>query len=138
VEKVVSMLFDTEETWHGEKWMFETSNFDDKRLPSKENIIGVRDRKQNKEIAFTKDFIKKQGVYNFEVGNRKLVIAYIPEYQTIACFDREKDGKVLHISEISIHGETEFGKLNKEYIYNSVLWAVWAYYYPDSEVADNL
>lgn len=138
VEKVVSLLFDTEETWHGEKWMFETSNFDDTRLPSKENIIGVRDRKQNKEIAFTKDFIKKQGIYNFEVGNRKLVMVYFPEYESIACFNREKDGEVLHISEISINGETEFGKLNREYIYNSVLWAVWAYYYPDSEVAENL
>ncbi len=138
VEKMVSMLFDTEETWHGEKWMFETSNYDDTRLPSKEHVIGIRDDEQNKQIAFTKDFIKEQGIYNFEVGNRKLVMVYFPEYETIACFNREKDGQVLNISEISIDGKTEFGKLNKEYIYNSVLWAVWAYYYPDSEVANSL
>lgn len=134
LEKVVSMMFDTEETWHGEEWMFKTSNFDDKRLPSKENIIGIRDDEQQKQIAFTKDFIKKKGIYNFEVGNKKLVMVYFPEYETIACYNREKNGQVFDITAISIDGKTEFGTLDREYIYNSVLWAVWAYFYPDSEV----
>jgi len=138
VEKVVSLLFDTEETWHGEKWMFDTSHYTDTRLASKENIIGIRDDVQNKQIAFTKDFIKKQGVYNFEVGDKKLVMVYFPEYETIACFNREKDGQTLDIANISIDGTTEYGTLKQEYIYNSVLWAVWAYYYPESEVIKSL
>lgn len=136
IEKVVSMLFDTEETWHGDEWMFKTSNYDDTRLPSKENIIGVRDDDQQEQIAFTKDFIRKQGIYNFEVGDKKLVMVYFPEYETIACFNREKDGQVFDISAITIDGNTEFGTLKQEYIYNSVLWAVWAYYYPESEVVN--
>lgn len=134
IEKVVSMLFDTEETWHGEEWMFKTSNYDDTRLPSKENIVGVRDDTSNEQIAFTKDFIKKEGVYNFEVGNKKLVMAYFPEYETIACFNRDINGQVFDISEIGVDGKTEYGTLEQEYIYNSVLWAVWAYYYPESDV----
>ena len=93
---------------------------------------------QNKQIAFTKDFIKKQGVYNFEVGDKKLVMVYFPEYETIACFNREKDGQTLDITNISIDGTTEYGTLKQEYIYNSVLWAVWAYYYPKSEVIKSL
>lgn len=136
IEKVVSMLFDTEETWHGDEWMFKTSNYDDTRLPSKENIIGVRDDDQQEQIAFTKEFIRKQGIYNFEVGDKKLVMVYFPEYETIACFNREKDGQVFDISAITIDGNTEFGTLKQEYIYNSVLWAVWAYYYPESEVVN--
>ena len=138
IEKVVSMLFDTEETWHGEEWMFKTSNYDDTRLPSKENIIGVRDDTRHEQVVFTKDFIKKQGIHNFEVGDKKLVMVYFPEYETVACYNREKDGQVYEISAIKIDGNTEFGTLQQEYIYNSVLWAVWAYYYPDSQVVNSL
>ncbi|MGI9530503.1 DUF3179 domain-containing (seleno)protein [Lutimonas sp.] len=138
IEKVVSMLFDTEETWHGEEWMFKTSNFDDTRLPSKENIIGIRDDVNHEQIAFTKEFIKKQGIYNFEVGDKKLVMVYFPEYETIACYNREKDGQVFDVSAIKIDGNTEYGTLQQEYIYNSVLWAVWAYYYPESQVVNGV
>lgn len=134
IEKMLDALMKPEDTWHGDDWMFKTANFDDKRLPEKEHIIGIRDDNANKQLAFTKAFIKQKGVYNFEVGNKKLVISYFPEYETIACFNRTIDGEAIDVENISIFGETPQGTLEQEYIYNSVLWAVWAHYYPNTDV----
>lgn len=137
VEKIVSALFSTEDTWHGDNWMFNTANLDDKRLPSKEHIVGIRDDLQAEQLAFTKDFIKNNGIYNFDIGNRKLVISYFPEYETIACFDRVIDEQAVEITKLDVFGESPQGKLKQVYIYNSVLWAVWAHYYPNSKVLKN-
>ncbi|UCE92545.1 MAG: DUF3179 domain-containing protein, partial [Flavobacteriaceae bacterium] len=135
IEKIVSMLFSTEETWHGETWMFKTVNFEDTRLPSKEHIIGIRDDENNKQLALTKDYIIKKGVLNVQIGDRHIALAHFPEYETIVGFDRLVDNEVKTISEVSIDGNTaEFGQLDKVYLYNSVLWAVWAYYYPETDI----
>ncbi len=135
LEKIINSLFSTDEAWNGEKWMFPTVNLDDKRLPSKEHIIGIRDDDANEQLAFTKAYIKEHGILNIYVGNRKLVLVYFPEYQTIASFDRVKDGQELTVTDIDVHGQTPTqGKLDRVYLYNSVLWAVWAHYYPDSKV----
>ena len=135
MEKIISSLFSTEETWHGDEWMFNTANLDDTRLPSKEHIIGLRDDDQNYQLAVTKSYVQKNGVSNINVGNKKVALVYFPEYETIVAFDRMKDGLEIEVSEIDVFGETsDHGKLNRIYIYNSVLWAVWAQYYPNSEV----
>ena len=135
MEKIVSSLFSTEETWHGDKWMFDTANLEDTRLPPKEHIIGLRDDDQNKQLAVTKSYIKKNGISNLSVGNKKIALVYFPEYETIVGFDRMKDGLEIEVSEIDVFGETlNHGKLNRVYIYNSVLWAVWAQYYPNTEI----
>jgi hypothetical protein len=138
LEKIINSLFSTDEAWNGEKWMFNTVNLDDKRLPSKEHIIGIRDDEVNEQLAITKSYIKEHGICNIKVGNRKLVLAYFPEYQTIACFNRVKDGQEIIVEDIDVHGQTSTqGQLERVYIYNSVLWAVWAHYYPDSDVLNN-
>ena len=46
-----------------------------------------------------------------------------------------KDGSEIEVGEIDVFGNTpDHGKLKRVYIYNSVLWGVWAAYYPDSKV----
>ncbi len=135
IEIMISSLFSTEETWHSSKWMFNTANLDDKRLPEKEHIIGIRDPYANKQLALTKDYIKSAGILNLTVGDKFLTLAYFPEYETIMAFDRYKDGIDLVVEQIDPLGNTpEYGLLKRAYIYNSALWAVWAYYYPNSEV----
>lgn len=135
IEKTMDLLYSTEESWYGDKWMFKTANFDDTRLPSKEHIIGIRDDEQGKELALTKSYIQKEGICNINVGNRSIAIAYFPEYETIAAFDRSQRGEEIHVKEIDVHGNTpEHGKLERIYIFNSVLWAIWAHYYPNSDV----
>ena len=135
LEKIVDALFSTEEAWHGEEWMFKTANLDDTRLPSKENIIGIRDAETGESVAMTKEFVSRDKVFSIlTVGNKELVLAYFPEYETIACFNKSGIGNA-EITEIDVHGNTpQFGKLDREYTYNSALWAVWAFYYPDTKV----
>lgn len=138
LEKIVSLIFSTEKTWHGDKWMFNTANLDDKRLPSKEHIIGIRDDHNNKELAITKPYIKSRGILNLSVGKKPFVIFYSPEYETIVCYSRLVDGQEVNIKDIDIHGQTpEYGQLKRMYIYNSVLWAVWAHYYPETKVLND-
>ena len=130
---MLAKSFSFEKTYTGDDWMFETANMDDKRLHSKEQVIGLKDN--NDALAITKDFIKNQKVYNTRVGNKDIVLAYFPEYDAIAAFDRNKDGKELNVNEIDIFGNTpEYGKLDRVYIYNSVLWAVWAHYHPQTRL----
>ena len=135
MEKIMNSLFSLEETWYGDRWMFNTVNLEDQRLPSKEQIIGLSDDLEEKQIAFTKSFLKKEGVYNTSIGNKKVVLAYFPEFETIAAFDRGADGEEIMVNEIDFYGQTpENGKLDRIFIYNSVLWAVWLDYFPNTEL----
>jgi hypothetical protein len=133
IEKGLDLVFSLDKIYYGDKWMFNTANLDDKRLPSKEQVIGVKDG--DKAVVFTKDFIKKRGVYNTKVGSKSVVLAYFPEYETIAAFNRDKGGEEVTVEDIDIWGNTpEHGQLERAYIYNSVLWAVWAHYHPETEI----
>ena len=135
VEMAANLVFNAEDVWYGEDWMFKTSNFDDQRLPSKEHIIGVRDDLNDQQLAITKEYIKKNGVVNISVGEQHLALSYFPEFETIVAFDRTVNGSPVDVTDLNIDGTTsEHGKLKQVYIYNSVLWAVWAHFYPESEV----
>ena len=115
--------------------MFETVELADDRLTSKEHIVGYRDEENDKQLAFTKSFIQEKGIYNTTVGDKNIVIAYYPEYETIAAYSRVKDGEVLTINEVDIFGNTpEHGKLEQEFLYSGVFWAVWLHYYPKTEL----
>ena len=135
MEKIMNSLFSLEETWYGDRWMFNTVNLEDQRLPSKEQIIGLSDEEEQQHLAFTKSFIKKEGIVNTNVGNKRIVLAYFPEFETIAAFDRTVDGAEIEVTEIDFYGQTpENGKLERVFIYNSVLWAVWLDYFPNTEL----
>lgn len=134
MEKMMNIFFDSESNIYGDEWMFETVDISDTRLPSKEHIVGYRDE-NGKALAMTKSFIKENGIYNTTVGEKDIVFAYYPEYETIAAFDRKKNGETLAITDVDIHGNTpENGKLEKEFLYNGVFWAVWLHYYPETKI----
>jgi hypothetical protein len=135
MEKMLNLVFDREAVVYGGKWLFETVEIEDDRLPSKEHIVGFRDDENNKQLAFTRSYIREKGILNTTVGNKKIVIAYYPEYETVAAFNREKDGEVLIIDEIDIFGNTpDMGILDQEFLYSGVFWAVWLYYYPETDL----
>ena len=135
VEAAANLVFDPDEVWHGDSWMFNTANLEDTRLPSKEHIIGIRDDDVGEQLALTKEYIRRNSPVNLEIGTRQIALVHFPEYETIAGFDRASNGTAIEVDTIDIHGNTpRAGKLDRVYIYNSVLWAIWAYYYPNSEV----
>ena len=69
------------------------------------------------------------------VGNKNLLVAYFDEFDAIAAFDLEKNGQKVTVEEIDINGMTKnHGQLERAYVFNSVFWGVWSYYYPQTEV----
>ena len=135
MEKMLNLVFDREAVVNEGQWLFETVELADDRLTSKEHIVGYRDEENDKQLAFTKSFIQEKGIFNTTVGDKNIVIAYYPEYETIAAYSRVKDGKVLTINEVDIFGNTpEHGKLEQEFLYSGVFWAVWLHYYPKTEL----
>lgn len=135
IEKLLCQMLSLDDTWYGDKWMFKTVNLNDTRLHSKEHVIGLKGA--NEQLALTKPYIKKKKILNLKVGDRYIALAYFPEYDAITAFNRFKDGKELNIDTIYIQGNTpQYGKLEREFIYNSILWAVWAHYYPNTKLME--
>lgn len=133
LERLLEVLMPLDEAHSGETWMFNTVALDDKRLPSKEKIIGIKDGTE--AIAFTRDYLRKAGVVNTRVGAQSLVISHIPEHDIFVAFDRMKDGVELELSEVDAFGNTpDLGQLEPAFIYNGPMWAVWLHYHPDTKL----
>jgi len=135
IERIISLLFNPEEAWYGEDWMFKTSNFDDKRFPSKEHLIGISNN--DSQLAISKELIINSGKLNVEVGDKKMAVVYFPEYETIGAFNRALNDSIISVDTIDVFGNTPNGQLKREFIFNSVLWSVWVYYYPNTEILKN-
>lgn len=133
MEKFVDFIFDVDAALYGEEFMFKTSNFEDTRFPFKEHVIGIRDDENNAQLALSKDYIKENGIIDLKVGGKNLIITYFPDYETIAAFNKGEFADST-ITDINPLGESNYGQLEQEYIYNSVYWSVWAYYYPETQV----
>ena len=132
MEKVLSFLFNPEEAWYGDDWMYKTSNFDDKRFPTKEHLIGISNN--DSQVAISKELIIKSGSLNVDVGDKKIALVYFPEYETIGAFNRMLNGNIISDDSIDVLGNTPSGQLKREFVFNSVLWSVWVHYYPNTEV----
>ena len=78
IEKMVAAIFDEEDAWYGEDFMFKTSNFDDTRFPFKEHIIGIRDDENDAQLAISKEYIKNNDIMDVKVGEKNLVIYHYP------------------------------------------------------------
>jgi len=133
LERILASVMPLEGVHSGDNWMFKTVDLMDDRLHSKEQVIGVAD--DDEAVAYTRDYLKKAGLINVEVGSTRLVIAHIPEHDVIVAFDRMKDGVELAVTEVDFFGNTkEHGKLGRAFIFNGPMWAVWAHYYPQTRV----
>ena len=133
LERVLDTLMPLEDAHAGDNWMFNTVDFSDDRLHSKEQIFGVADG--GEAVAYTRDYLKNAEVTNVSVGSKRLVIAHIPEYDVIVAFDRMKDSKELSVTEVDFFGQTkDHGRLDRAFIFNGPMWAVWLHYYPQTKV----
>jgi len=133
LERLLAVLMPLDEAHSGEAWMFNTVSLDDTRLPSKEKVIGVKDGAE--AIAFTRDYLREAGVVNTTVGDRSIVVAHIPEHDIFVAFDRRKDGQEIEVTEVDFFGNTkEHGRLERVFVYNGPMWAVWLHYHPDTKL----
>lgn len=135
MEIILDAVMPLEENFEADQWMFKTVNFDDKRFETKDMIIGVADHESDEYLAISKPLLMKQKRTEVKVGNKNLLVAYFDEFDAIAAFDLEKNGQKVAVEEIDINGMTKnHGKLERSYVFNSVFWGVWSYYYPQTEV----
>ena len=124
-----------EDNFSSDQWMFNTVNFDDKRFKTKEMIIGISDPDSDSHLAISRPELIKRKRMEVQVGNKDLLLVYFDEFDAMAAFNLNRDGQKLDVGEIDINGLTQdHGKLERAFVFNSVFWGVWSWYYPDTEV----
>lgn len=112
--------------------IFPTLDLKDNRLPNKEQVWGLD--LGNDQAAFTRSFMENNPVYQFELGDKKLVISHDKENDIVTVFDRTTDGAVLEVTEIDRNGNTPQGMLQKVPLQNGVFWMIWAHWFPETKV----
>jgi hypothetical protein len=108
---------------------FDTSPYNDKRLPAKELIYAITEK--GKSVVFTKEFIADQpgGYFEYELENKTIAIKYFAEHDYIDMFVGSNAGNINHLGELP-----DGSKLVKYRHINQMLWRVYQYFYPDSEL----
>ena len=112
--------------------IFPTLDLKDDRLPNKEQVWGLD--LGNEQAAFTRSFMEKNPVYQFELGGKKLVIAHDKENDIVTVFDRTVDGVGIEVTEVDRNGNTPQGMLQKVPLQNGVFWMIWAHWFPETKV----
>lgn len=106
------------------------------RIHPKEQVWGVKIGDQ--KVAYTIEYFEKNDwVISTSIGDKDIVLAYYPEYETVGGFERTIDGEkitISGISEIDIHGNTRHGKLIRIPVASEVLWMVWYSFYPETKL----
>lgn len=112
--------------------IFPTLAMQDDRLPNKEQIWGLDVGGQ--QAAFTSVFLKKNPIFEFNLGGNEYVIAYYAEFDAVKLFQRTINGRVIDVDSIDINGQTAAGKLMEAPLHNGVFWMIWAHWFPETEV----
>jgi hypothetical protein len=108
---------------------FDTSPYTDKRLPAKERIYAIID--EGKSVVFTKEFIADQsgGYFEYKLKGQTIAIKYFLEYDYIDMFVGSGAQDINHLGELP-----DGSRLAKYRHINQMLWRVYQYFYPDSEL----
>ena len=131
IERLMAAAKKLEEAYLGDRWLFNTVDSADDRLPSKEEIIGVADG--DEAVAYTKDYLRRVGVESVSVGGKRIVLAHVPEHDVIVALDRVVDGEEITVTSVDYFGNTEeHGQLRRAFVYIGPMWAVWVHYYPET------
>lgn len=135
IEIALDAVMPLEENFTTDQWMFKTVNFDDKRFETKDMIIGVSDPDSDDYLAISKPLLMKEKQIEVNVGSKHFLVVYFDEFDATAAFSLEKNGQKVTVDEIDINGMTKnHGQLDRVYVFNSVFWGVWSWYFPDTEV----
>lgn len=135
IEIALDAVMPLEENFTTDQWMFKTVNFDDKRFETKDMIIGVSDPDSDDYLAISKPLLMKEKQIEVNVGSKHFLVVYFDEFDATAAFSLEKNGQKVTVDEIDINGMTKnHGQLDRAYVFNSVFWGVWSWYFPDTEV----
>jgi len=125
------MVFDvTQRQYTQDKPAFPTMKHRDDRLHPKEQVYGVVIG--GDAVAYTKDFMRRNPIVNMSIGGEDVVLAYYPEFDTVAGFSRKLNGRTVTTTEIDVQGNSPAGKLERIPVDSEVLWMIWSNFYPDT------
>ncbi len=69
------------------------------------------------------------------VGEKRLVLAHLPEHDVIVAFERVVDGREIEVTSVDYHGLTaEHGRLDRAFVYMGPMWAVWLHFFPGTDL----
>lgn len=111
--------------------LFETMEHEDDRLQRKEYVWGFNVGKES--IAYTQDFIRDHNdLINIRLGDRKIVVAYDPELESVGVFYNDSG---YPVTRIDFWGESDQGKLSRvETVKSGSYWCVWVNFFPETEL----
>lgn len=114
-----------------ESLAFNTMDVIDNRLKMKEYVWGFNVGRDS--VAYTEQFIREQGdLINAKVGDRDIVVAYDPEYESIGIYYNDSGEPV---SETNFWGESDRGRLARvETVKAACYWCVWVNYFPETDI----
>lgn len=114
-----------------EELLFDTMDVDDKRLRRKEYVWGFNIGRES--VAYTEDFVQENNnLVNVTVGDRNIVVAYDPEFESLGVYYNDS-GKP--VSTINFWGESDQGKLQRvETVKAASYWCVWVNYFPETDL----
>lgn len=133
LERILDFLMPLEAAHGGDDWMFNTVDLDDDRLHSKEKIVGIADG--DEAVAYTREALVRAGLTNVSVGRRRLALVHIPEHDVIVAFDRRVNGLEVLVEDVDFFGNTDaHGRLQRAFVHNGPMWAVWLHYFPHTDL----
>lgn len=57
----------------------------------------------------------------------------VSEHDVIVAFDRTVEGEGVEVTSVDYFGNTEeHGRLQRAFVYNGPMWAVWVHYHPET------
>ncbi|MEH6581199.1 MAG: DUF3179 domain-containing (seleno)protein [Halioglobus sp.] len=123
---VVVAIHDTQESL-----LFNTMDVIDDRLKMKEYVWGFNVGKDS--VAFTEEFIHQNGdIINTTVGDRDIVVAYDPDYESVGIYYNDSGTPVTRID---FWGESDQGKLTRvNTVKAASYWCVWVNYFPETDL----
>ena len=109
----------------------DTIEHEDDRLHRKEYVWGFNVGRDS--VAYTLDAIREQNdLINVKVGDRDVVVAYDPEFESVGVYYNDSGAPV---SEINFWGESDRGKLSRvETVKAASYWFVWVNYFPETDL----
>lgn len=109
----------------------DTMDHKDCRLHAKEYVWGFNVGRDS--VAYTLDAIRENGdLINVRVGDRDIVVAYDPQYQSVGVYYNDSGAPV---SSIDFRGESNRGPLRRvETVKAGAYWCVWINYFPETDL----
>lgn len=114
-----------------ESLLFDTMVVHDDRLMMKDLVWGFNVDRDS--VAYTEEFVRDHdSLINAVVGERRVVIAWDSEYESLGAWYNDSDQDV---AQVDFHGASDQGQLTRiETMKAGPYWSVWVNYYPETDV----